>query len=335
MVIGGGALINGPPFREPTCQFFLTGPYPERFQDSATIVWNGICSDVQVLAPREERWRNFMQAAVSRVSLLSVRNSRTRDYLRACGITREIEIVPDVAVLASEPVDRPVLKRKPRVGIAPASLVFPNDFLSMMAKTALANAVSMNPEVVEFELEKRVTSRRFHDNGYTTELAARLNEISDIEWVAFGFGSMYGDAETAAQLAEKLDNCSYVTLNDPLGADAIELIRSLDCVVGFRLHSCVVPLTVGTPFIGVDAYCSETTGTSKLREFMRDATFESRYAKMDEILSDGMRLRALLEQCLEAGTDPVVAAHRQLAERARAHFDKVAHTLAHQCVAVS
>src|SRR5438270_3390741 len=331
IVVGGGALIGGPPFLDPVNQFFLLGPYPERFQDPALIVWNAMCSDAQTLAPTEERWRKFVRTATERVSLLTVRNSRTCSFLRDCGVTKPIKVVPDVAVLAAEPWDRPQTKGKLRIGFAPGRPVFPENFLEKIAANAFSNLGSINPEVVR--IVPYSPDAGFDDHQYAASLANRLNEIPDADFFLFGSDSMYGDSITAALMAQKLDGSTYVPLSDPLGADTISTSRSMDCIIAFRLHSCIMALMVGTPFIAVDLYRNEITGTSKLHQLMKDAGLESRYLIMDEMVSQSGRLSHLAQDAIAQGREPVINAHGRLAAQARSHFDALAETIVNQACA--
>jgi polysaccharide pyruvyl transferase WcaK-like protein len=326
IVVGGGALIGGPPFLDPSNQFFLLGPYPERFQDSAPVLWNAMCSDAQTLAPTEERWRKFVCSAVSRISLLSVRNWRTHCFLRDCGVTAPMSVVPDVAVLAAEPAVRVRRQQRLRIGIAPGRPVFPQEFLMKIAAYAFSNMSTANPEVIR--IVPYSPPAGFDDNRYAEELVNRLREIRDADLVVLGSDSMYGDAITGRLIAEKLGGATYVHLNDPLGADNIALLRSLDCVIVFRLHSAIMALTAGTPFIGVDIYRNEITGTSKLHQFIKESGFESRYLTLDDLVANPGRLANLVEDAAAQGSELVEAAHSRLASRARSHFDIMAQSIA-------
>jgi polysaccharide pyruvyl transferase WcaK-like protein len=331
IVVGGGALIGGPPFLDPVNQYFLLGPYPERFQDPALIVWNGMCSDVQTLAPTEERWRKFVCTATDRVSLLTVRNSRTCSFLRECGVTKPIQVVPDAAILAAEPWERPETRGKLRIACAPGRPVFPEKFLTRITANAFANVGSINPDVVRIVPYSPAAS--FDDHEYASSLADRLKEISDADFFLFGSDSMYGDSITAELMAGQLEGSTYVSLTDPLGADTIARSRTMDCVIAFRLHSCIMALIVGTPFIAVDLYRNEITGTSKLHQLMKDAGLESRYLTIDEVVSDNRRLSNLAQDVVAQGREPVINAHSKLAAQARSHFDALAETIVkHGCL---
>src|SRR5690242_7155778 len=47
IVIGGGALLIGPPFVHPSLQTCYLGPYPDRFRDTCPVFWNAVCCDGQ------------------------------------------------------------------------------------------------------------------------------------------------------------------------------------------------------------------------------------------------------------------------------------------------
>jgi polysaccharide pyruvyl transferase WcaK-like protein len=331
IVVGGGALITGPPFGDPAAQFFLFGPYPKRFRDAAMVIWNAMCSDGQSLAPSEERWRNFICDAARQVTLLTVRNTRTSAFLRECGVTAPISVVPDVAVLAAEPSALANNSGKLRIGIAPGRPVFPDDFLA---------AIKANVEVIEDHVNESIMRRfrycppgPFDDHQYAENLAAALNEIASAEFSVFGSDCMYGDAIPARLLAHKISGARYVHWKDALASDMIASMRELDCILTFRLHASITALATGTPFVAVDLYNDATGGTSKLREFMQEAGLPSRYTTLDALMSDRKLLSHLVANAIYQGREPVHNAHNQLAARARNHFDIMAERIAAHALA--
>lgn len=331
IVVGGGALITGPPFSDPAAQFFLFGPYPERFHDTAMVMWNAMCSDGQTLAPSKEHWRNFICEAARQVTLLTVRNASTSSYLRQCGVTAPISIVPDVAVLAAQPLsfaDRP---GKLRIGIAPGRPIFPQNFLS---------EIKANVEVIEDSVDESVMRRfrycppgRFDDDEYAETLAALLKEITRAEFTVFGSDCMYGDAIPARLLAHKIPHTSYVHWRDALGSDMIASMRQMDCVITFRLHASITALAAGTPFIAVDLYKGSAGGTSKLSEFMNETGLASSYTTLDALTRDTKHLSHLVANAVAQGRERVKDAHSRLAAKARDHFDLMAERIAAHALA--
>lgn len=269
IVIVGGALITGPPFFDPAGQFFLLGPYPERFQDDALVIWNAMCSDRQLLAPTKANWRAYVHEAVSRVDVLTVRNSSTADFLRSCDVQRHVEIVPDVAVLADAPRQVTAAKSSQlRIGYAPGRPVFPQTFLDEMGRMALLNMPSANPAVVEMSLWADMFP--FEEDVYTDRLADSVRALLSLgELELFGFGAMYGDPQVAALVASKVGRARHLRLGDAGGENALERIRALDCLIAFRLHACISALVVGTPFVAIDLYATKEGKTTKLLEFVR------------------------------------------------------------------
>jgi hypothetical protein len=203
--------------------------------------------------------------------------------------------------------------------------VFPDNFLDKIAANAFANLASINPEVVRIVPYTPVAS--FDDREYAGKLVNSLKGIPDADFFLFGADSMYGDSITASLMAEKLNGSTYVPLTGPLGEDTISTSRSMDCIVAFRLHSCIMALIVGTPFVAVDLYKNEITGTSKLHQLMKDAGLESRYLTIDELVSSQGRLSTLVQNAIAEGREPVIKAHSKLAAQARCHFDALAETI--------
>jgi len=118
IVIGGGALLIGPPFVHPSLQTCYLGPYPERFRDVCPIIWNAVCSDGQFVPLLAEPWRAYVRSAAARLTYHSVRNQRTANLLTQCGVSDSISIVPDPVILLRSPGEKSRPRRvRRRIGI--------------------------------------------------------------------------------------------------------------------------------------------------------------------------------------------------------------------------
>jgi hypothetical protein len=152
IVVGGGALLMGPPFSHPGLQCFFFGSTPSKFQDRASKIWNAMCSDTQFLAPLQDNWREFVKDAVDQVSYCTVRNERSKEFLEDCGASSEIKVVPDPAVLLETPDKRLAFahsgRARPRIGVSIARPVFTTEFISYMTSTALRRAAPTEPGIV-------------------------------------------------------------------------------------------------------------------------------------------------------------------------------------------
>lgn len=322
IVVGGGALLLGPPFRDPSGQFFLLGPNPALFQDTCPILWNGVCSDSQHRAPISAEWRNFVVNACERVSYRSVRNERTEEFLQACGVNGTIEVVPDICVIADKRERISRSAKRPTIAIVAGRPVFPTRFTSRIGEIAKANLSHADPELLEVRRYDEDAS--FSDDHY----AQRLHQVfaplaNEADLVVAAFGEMYGDDLTCAALAEKLSVPFHRLWN--LNLDGVlEFFAGVDVVVGFRLHACVLSLSAGTPFVAVDPYYDCNTQTSKLREFAGQCGFENSYFPLSEALGQGIEIRGAVRDALTMGQEKVFAVKSRLSSEVEHHFDVLA-----------
>ena len=324
IVIGGGSLITGPPFAEPGSQYFLLGPYPEKFRDRCPIIWSSICSNTQFLAPLRESWRHFICGAADRMTLRTVRNERTKLFLQDCGVTSTIEVVPDVAILATSPnasyfesVDRPI------VAVTVGRPTFPTTFLEYMNECAKADFENINSDLVQ--LTNRNEGEKFSDDVYADQVSEILRPLSRwFQLMIIGFGAMYGDHISAARVAARLPEARHVVLRDPSGTDAIQLFRSANCIVASRLHACVLAIATGTPFVAIDHYYEDLVATSKIAEFLQQAGFSHRRISSQEVRANNEALIVAVRAAIADNREPVVNAYKLLARRAKAHFDRLA-----------
>lgn len=323
IVIGGGALLIGPPFIHPTLQTCYLGPYPERFRDSCPVIWNAVCSDSQFVAPLSAPWRQYVQSAASRLTHRSVRNRRTAQMLEECGVTEAVHVVPDPVTLLDRPRSRPAGGRRRRVGLAVGASSTADDFLAHL--TSDAGGLDSNPGV-----RVDVPASELQDAARPVRAAAFLQQLADVfaplegraDLEVCAFGAVYGDRATADDVLRVLP-ARHVVLRDRNGGDALEWIRSLDCLVASRLHACVLAVVAGTPLVALDPYYGPVVGTSKIREFLADADLLANYATTDMFLTGEVSLPDLIETAI-ADADRLPSVHEGLSARAGAHFDGLA-----------
>jgi polysaccharide pyruvyl transferase WcaK-like protein len=193
IVIGGGALITGPPFADPSAQFFLLGPYPTRFKDRTPIIWSAMCADRYDGARQRPAWRSFIRVAADRVDLCTVRNRRTRRMLEACGVRKSIALVPDVAVLTDVPARPARRSRRLRVGVAVGAPFFPLESIMQFARDAAVNLDVVNRRVVRLA-NAAIERAAFDEDAYVQALVPLIRRLAaDYSVVLFGFGAVYGD----------------------------------------------------------------------------------------------------------------------------------------------
>ena len=322
IVIGGGALLLGPPFRDPSSQFFLLGPDPLSFKDSCPVLWNGVCSGSQYRAPSAPKWRRFMADACARVSYRAVRNEQTRNFLQDCGVEGRIDVIPDVCIAASQAGAVRRRSGRPVIAIAAGRPVFPDRFIARVAELAAPNMGLCDPELLD--IRRYDESAGYSDDGYVTRLErgfADLGEEGDL--VVSAFGEMYGDDLVCELLAGRL-GVPYRRLWDAGPEGVLNFFGGVDAVVGSRLHSCILALSAGTPFIMVDPYHSEQTRTSKMKEFAAQCGLERFYFTLPDFLERRAGVRRAVQEALAMDRRELLAARERLAARVGAHFDHLA-----------
>lgn len=322
IVIGGGALLLGPPFRDPSSQFFLLGPEPARFKDGCPVLWNGVCSDSQYRAPSAPRWRQFMTDACARVSHRAVRNSRTRTFLRDCGVDGPIEVVPDIGVAARQGNARRGRLGRPVIAVAAGRPVFPRRFLAKVSDFAMANLGLCDPALIE--MRRYDEDSVYSDDAYTGELKqglAGLAEAGDL--VISAFGEMYGDDLVCDLLASKMGvPCRRLWELELDGV--LNFFGGADVVLGFRLHACVLALSAGTPFIMIDPYHCAQTKTSKMREFAIQCGLERFYFTLPDFLERRAEIHRAVQEALDLGWRGIADVRERLTAEVGAHFDRLA-----------
>jgi hypothetical protein len=265
IVIGGGALLIGPPFIHPSLQTCYLGPYPERFRDPCPVVWNAVCCDGQFVSTLAAPWRGYVRAACSRLTYRSVRNRYTAEFLLDCEVKEPVDVVPDPVTLLQPPQSRDANRRPRRIGLALGLSGSSERFISQLQ--APTDPSEWNPAVC-------VRVPADHGAAKTAAAASRLQQLVNRIAAAVGaghsaeeievcaFGRIYGDRETASALANALA-CRMILPDDGDGDDALKWISSLDCLVASRLHACILALVAGTPFVAVDPNFNAVSGNQQ------------------------------------------------------------------------
>lgn len=323
IVIGGGALLLGPPFAHPGLQTYYLGPHPARFVDSCPIIWNAICADGQFLAPLFPAWSDYVKEAAQRITFKTVRNQQSCEFLQACGVDDAIGVVPDPAVLLCQPARREYAHRPARIGVLIARPVFPRSFLARMSDTAAKDADCANSDVViapdggsGTDFDELLFAQRF------AQLLSPLVE-SGLTVEIGGLGRMYGDVDLARQVCAMVCGATLVEFHDSVGNDAYAWARSLDCIIASRLHGCILALLAATPIVAVDFGLSSGTGTSKIREFLTTSVGLSGYVSATDLLSGVCQLKPLITTAYNHA-QPMSDIHAQLYQQASNHFDCLA-----------
>jgi hypothetical protein len=285
LVIGGGGILMPLPGFD---AFLARGRAPS--------AWNGVCSQStpwfdRTLAP----FYAEVKAACERLRYVSVRNTTTARLVRHCGWEGPLEIVPDASLAFEAPPDAAVARELARATDRPlVGLSVGNSLLDGRAARFYAELLG--------ELEK-------------------LAAAGAIELVVFPFGRIYGDVELARRAASAMPHARVVgTALDP--TQTWQLVGKLDLCVCARLHAALGAYAQNVPFLVLDEYLSDTTGTSKIRDFIVDRELEASYLCPFVGARPGARVNLALAERKPATAS--LAADRAALAR---HFDRMTEAL--------
>jgi polysaccharide pyruvyl transferase WcaK-like protein len=104
----------------------------------------------------------------------------------------------------------------------------------------------------------------------------------------------------------------------------LDFFAGVDVIVGFRLHSCILALSAGTPFIMIDPYHSAHTRTSKMREFAVQCGLERFYFTLADLLAGRADVRRAAQDAKDLGRGYIAAVRERLAAELGKHFDRLA-----------
>jgi len=281
LIVGGGGILMPLPGFAP---FLAPGRTPA--------AWNAVCSQsTPTFDPTLREFYGAVRDACERLRYISVRNQTTARLLRRSGWNGAIELVPDPSLaFVADPdpaVDRELARKteRPLVGISPGNSL-------------------LDPRLAGF---------------YSSLLGEleRLAAAGEIELVVFPFGRVYGDLDLAHRAAERMPHARVI--GTALDAVAIwQLVGKLDLYICARLHAALAAYAHDVPFLVCDEYLSDTTGTSKIRDFIIDRELEHAYVIPFACARPAARLRLALSQ--RTSTATALAADLDALGR---HFDRM------------
>lgn len=339
VVLAGGGVFSGPPFRHPLMQLFCLGRDPALFDPGVPVFWHGVgLQDGTPPLPHDDVSGDYLRALAGRVGMLTVRDRGAAARFASAGV--EARLVPDpVFALAPLPPEttgraaaRPVSRsRRPRIGVAVGT---PHPTPRLIARLAAPDLVERCPpgpglclsadQVVAAERDPDEQARRA---GFTAGLARALADLSgEADLDLLGVPNIYSDEVTTARLAAALPGARVRALP----ADDLDRLQATiaeyDAVLVSRYHTAILALRVGTPTVVADPFFAPALGTSKLHDLMTRLGLARRYwtnapdsgAAPD--LADAVRA-ALADEPVEA------AAYRAQHDEAVRSFDRLADAL--------
>ena len=312
IVIGGGALLIGPPFNHPGLQAFYLGARPDRFRDRCFIAWNAICCDRQSVTGLSAH-RQFVQDAAGRMSTITTRNQRTSAFLHEWGVSEPIADATDPALLCGDCIDIPDYAAD--VGVVLARPTFTREFIEYMRRTALEYLQRDSQGFIQLSSSHAFLGEQDHLKSLR-HLLNYLAESFELRFAAFN--NMYDDVTYACNV---IGRPTGDRLND---LDSyVRWMRQVRCVVAFRLHHCIMAVACGMPIVALDSANTSNVRTTKLREFMAQAELLELYSSADPAMLSPERVRELIEKALRS-REQVLRARARLRQLAAHHFDTLA-----------
>ena len=248
LVIGGGGIINLDPAFRP----FLLGR-AERFTGAAA--WNAVCSQNQPwYAGAYAEAYDAVRACCERLRYVAVRNRTTLAFVRRCGYSGEVHLVPDPALALAAP---PAIDA--RVDAIVDELGLPRDRLLV--------GISLGPSLHDARTA-----------AFYRELFAALAALSDLapQFVVFPFSHIQGDDAVAETVAKQLPGA--ITIRRRLAPlELWRLVGRMRVYFGCRYHAMLAALAQNVPFVVLDEYLSDAVASSKTRELVADLGLEPHY----------------------------------------------------------
>jgi polysaccharide pyruvyl transferase WcaK-like protein len=249
VVIGGGELIR----LEPDFRPFLLGEASD-WDPAVPAAWNAIGAEKApaYLADQRPAYRAVKRCCEA-LAYVSVRNETTSRFLRRCGFSGEVRLVPDPTMLLRLP---------------------PGD--DGRGEAILRSAgVDTSRYVLGMSVGNSLRDGRAA--AFYGELFASLaGRAKDAQIVLFPFGGVYGDAELQRAAHRAVPSAKLITA--PLGPlDLWRVVGALDLYICARYHAMIAAFAQDVPFVVLDEYLSDTSGSSKILDFVVGADLLGSY----------------------------------------------------------
>ncbi|HEX4867836.1 MAG TPA: polysaccharide pyruvyl transferase family protein, partial [Acidimicrobiales bacterium] len=238
----------------------------------------------------------LLRRACASVDLLTVRDTGSKARLEAAGVDRDIQVVPDTAVLIDDVLtapDRAAAAERLRVaGVLPPP---GTPFVAVHAS--------------------------FSAPGTLAELAGALEEVRSrhpqLEVVLVEIGPTHGDAATLRSLARQLTR-TVRTAADPTLLEVAAILEAAEVVVASSFHAMLVASALGTRTVG---FLQSSHRPAKLVDLSRALDREAWLVDRPSMVATA--LEAALAG--EGPADPDLVA--RMARASRAHLDHLTDVL--------
>ena len=330
IVVAGGGVFAGAPFKHPMMQVFCFGPRPLQFAKGVFLAWHGVGLQDGTLLPAQASWQDHLLALAERFEYCSVRGEDAAERLEK-GRTKP-EVVPD-PVFALPPLDATITRprRRPRIGVLLGDALPRKSFLQCMTSPSTARVCPYFQDTClsldslrQWDFSPRELARKA--DFLPTAIQALRAVSGRVEIELMGFGGIYGDRDLAVELAAQLPDATLACSESGDLEVMQRRIQSYDGLIVSRYHAAILALRCGRPFVAVDPFWTPWTRTSKLQQLMSRMDALPRYWTVDG--SPG-RLESLVDSIermirLPQSTDHYKSMHAQC----RSSFDRLAKALA-------
>lgn len=284
VVVVGGGLLAGPPFRHHVMQLFCFGTRPEQFAPQLRVAWNAVGLEDATCPPEDAAHENYLRQLRSRLDYCSVRSLETAKRIGPGPLNSPTHIVPDcVYALPSLKTQRPSKTGKIRIGVCVGDPFPTKQFVSRLAGKLVADSCPIDATISLTQNKLLKTAMPFSEKQRQVTFLPTVVDVlkkvtAEVELEFFGFGSMYGDKELAARIARLIPDSAYRHIAANTNYRLLQrLIQSYDALIVSRYHAAILAHRADRPFIAVDPYWNYRTCTSKLKELMASINQQTFY----------------------------------------------------------
>jgi hypothetical protein len=296
LVIGGGGIINLDPAFRP----FMLGE-PERWDPGQAAAWNGVCSLNQPWYLAEDGGAyEAVRQCTEKLRYVSVRNRTTLSFVRRCGFTGEVHVVPDPALLLSMPPD-----------VDPA-------VDGLLAESGVDRSNVVVGVSIGSSLEDPRTTD-FYRDLFEALVRIRKQNWAPIQIVVIPWSYMRGDERIRDIAAVHLPGA--VVIRRRLRAlELWRLVGKMSFFIATRYHAMLAAFAQDVPFVVLDEYLSDLTASSKTREFIIEHGLEPNYLCPFLERNPSWKVTGLIQARARMS---FAGAMEQCRSRLRAHYGKM------------
>ena len=292
VVVAGGGVFSGPPFRHPIMQVFCLGRDPSNFDQRAVVAWHGVGLQDGCLpiadAPRvRDAQLTYLSKLAKRLDYISVRDAASIRRLVAGGSVSPT-LVPD-PVFALPPrfrKSRPP-SRRPHIAVAVGSPVPSVQLLNTLGASALMERCPGGPPlcVPPAEAIALVTScqEQARCQSFFLSVCLAVQELSERAKVDLLYArNIYADDQTALHIAAMVPGARMRELPATVCslrqvAIVVDMIAEYDAIIASRYHTAILAMCGATPLVALDPYRTAGTIETKLSALTAGLGLARRY----------------------------------------------------------